>query len=154
MARQTEICYINYYVSGSAAYQVEQKPVKQKATLPKPRRQKKIVVHIDPMATLGIFVASVMFVLMIVGAFRLNSVTQQASQMSDYVVALQNETAQLRNTYEQGYDLEEIRRIAEARGMIPINDAQHVEILIEIPEETQEPTVWESFVTFLTGLFA
>ena len=154
MARQTEICYINYYVSGSAAYQVEQKPVKQKATLPKPRRQKKIVVHIDPMATLGIFVASVMFVLMIVGAFRLNSVTQQASQMSDYVVALQNETAQLRNTYEQGYDLEEIRRIAEARGMIPINDAQHVEILVEIPEETQEPTVWESFVTFLTGLFA
>ena len=154
MARQTEICYINYYVSGSAAYQVEQKPVKQKATLPKPRRQKKIVVHIDPMATLGIFVASVMFVLMIVGAFRLNSVTQQASEMSDYVATLQNETAQLRNTYEQGYDLEEIRRIAEARGMIPINDAQHVEILVEMPEEIQEPTVWESFVTFLTGLFA
>ena len=88
MARQTEIWYINYYVSGSAAYQVEQKPVKQKATLPKPRRQKKIVVHIDPMATLGIFVASVMFVLMIVGAFRLNSVTQQASQMSDFLALL------------------------------------------------------------------
>ena len=154
MARQTEVCYINYYVSGSAAYQVEQKPVKQKATLPKMRRQKKILVHIDPMATLGIFVASVMFVLMVVGAFRLNSVNRQAEQMNNYVLSLQEETAQLRNTYEQGYDLEEIRRIAEARGMIPISDAQHVEILVEIPEETQEPTVWESFVTFLAGLFA
>jgi len=154
MARQTEICYINYYVSGSAAYQVEQKPVKQKAKLPKMRRQKKIVVHIDPMATLGIFMACVMFVLMIVGAVRLGSVQQQSELMSSYVSLLQDETAQLRATYEQGYDLEEIRQIAEARGMIPIEDAQQVQIRVEIPEVTEEPTVWESFVTFLTGLFA
>ena len=25
---------------------------------------------------------------------------------------------------------------------------------VEIPEEIQEPTIWESFVTFLAGLFA
>ena len=154
MARQTEICYINYYVSGSAAYQVEQKPVKQKAKLPKMRRKKRIVVHVDPMATLGIFVASVMFVLMIAGAVRLNSVYQQTEQMSNYVSALQEETAQLRVTYEQGYDLEEIRQIAEARGMIPISEAQQVQIQVDVSEETQEPTAWESFVTFLTGLFA
>lgn len=154
MARQNEICYINYYVSGSAAYQVEQKPVKQKAKLPKMRRKKRIVVHVDPMATLGIFVACVMFVLMVVGAVRLGAVRQQAEQMSNYVSQLQNETAQLRAEYEQGYDLEEIRKIAEARGMIPIEDAQQVQIRVEIPEMTEEPTVWESFVTFLTGLFA
>ena len=154
MARQNEICYINYYISGSAAYQVEQKPVKQKAKLPRMRRKKKIVVHVDPMATLGIFVACVMFVLMVVGAVRLGAVRQQAEQMNDYVSQLQNETAQLRTTYEQGYDLEEIRAIAEARGMIPIEDAQQVQIRVEIPEETEEPTAWESFVTFLTGLFA
>ncbi len=154
MARQNEICYINYYVSGSAAYQVEQKPVKQKAQLPKMRRKKKTVVHIDPMATLGICVACVMFVLMIAGAVRLGSVQQQSEQMSSYISLLQDETAQLRTTYEQGYDLEEIRQIAEARGMIPISDAQQVQIRVEIPEVTEEPTVWESFVTFLTGLFA
>lgn len=154
MARQTEVCYINYYVSGSAAYQVEQKPVKQKVALPKPCRQKKIVVHVDPMATLGIFVACVMFVLMIVGAVRLSAVRQKAEEMSNYVSYLQQETAQLRATYEQGYDLEEIRQIAEARGMIPMSQAQQVQIRVELPEETQEPTVWESFVTFLAGLFA
>lgn len=154
MARQTEVCYINYYVSGSAAYQVEQKPVKQKARLPKQRRQKKIVVHIDPMATLGIFVACVMFVLMIAGAVRLNGVQQQAEQMSSYVSYLQQETEQLRATYEQGYDPEEIRQIAETQGMVSAENAQRVEITVEIPEEIQEPTIWESFVTFLTGLFA
>lgn len=154
MARQNEICYINYYVSGSAAYQVEQKPVKQKAKLPKMRRKKKIVVHVDPVATLGIFVACVMFVLMVAGAVRLGAVQKQAEQMRDYVSYLQEETAQLRATYEHGYDLEEIRQIAEARGMIPVADAQQVQIRVEIPETTEEPTVWESFVTFLTGLFA
>ena len=154
MARQTEVCYINYYVSGSAAYQVEQKPVKQKARLPKQRRQKKIVVHIDPMATLGIFVACVMFVLMIAGAVRLNGVQQQAERMSNYVSYLQQETEQLRATYEQGYDPEEIRQIAETQGMVSAENAQRVEITVEIPEEIQEPTIWESFVTFLTGLFA
>ena len=154
MARQNEICYINYYVSGSAAYQVEQKPVKQKAKLPKQRRQKKIVVHVDPMATLGIFVACVMFVLMIAGAVRLNMIQQKAERMSNYISYLQEETAELRVTYEQGYDLEEIRQIAEAKGMIPLSQAQQVEIRVEIPEETQEPTAWENFVTFLTGLFA
>lgn len=154
MARQTEVCYINYYVSGSAAYQVEQKPVKQKARLPKQRRQKKIVVHIDPMATLGIFVACVMFVLMVAGAVRLNGVQQQAEQMSSYVSYLQQETEQLRATYEQGYDPEEIRQIAETQGMVSAENAQRVEITVEIPEEIQEPTIWESFVTFLTGLFA
>lgn len=154
MARQNEICYINYYVSGSAAYQVEQKPVKQKAKLPKMRRQKRIVVHVDPIATLGIFVACVMFVLMIAGAVRLSAVQKQAMQMSNYVSYLQQETAQLSATYEQGYDLEEIRRIAETRGMVPIENAQRVQIRVEIPEVTEEPTAWESFVTFLTGLFA
>lgn len=154
MARQTEICYINYYVSGSAAYQVEQKPVKQKATLPKPRRQKKIVVHIDPMATLGILVAGVMFVLMIAGAVRLNTVRQKADQMANYVAVLQEENAQLQAAYEQGYDLDEVRQIAEAQGMIPMSEAQRVEIQITIPEEVQEPSAWDNFITFLTGLFA
>ena len=154
MARQAEIRYVNFYMSGSAAYDIEPRPIKKEVKLPKQRRKGKIVLHIDPMAVLGIFVASVMFVLMIVGAVRLGIAQNKADEMEKYVQTLQTRNAELRAEYEQGYDLEEIRQIAEARGMIPISEAKQVTIPMVVPEETAEPGIWESFMTFLTGLFA
>ena len=154
MARQTEIRYVNFYMAGSAAYQVEPRFVKKEVKLPKQRRKGKIVLHVDPMAILGICVAFVMFILMIVGAVRLGIAEKQANQMTNYVHTLQAQNAELRAEFEQGYDLEEIRQIAEARGMIPISEAQQVSIQLVVPEEVKEPGAWESFVTFLTGLFA
>ncbi len=155
MARRAEIQYINYYMSGSAAYQLETNPIKKNhAPQPKKRNQKKIVLHIDPMALAGIAVALVMFVLLIAGVVRLCAVQQQANQMRAYVVQLQQENANLHETYKAGYDLEEIRQIALARGMIPASQAQQVQLQVTLPETPQEPTAWENFVTFLTGLFA
>ena len=154
MARETEIRYISYYMVGSAAYDVEPRSIKKEVKLPKQRRKGKIVLHVDPMAVMGICVAFVMFVLMIVGAVRLGIAQKQADRMANYVVSLQAQNAELREEYERGYDLEEIRQIAEARGMIPISEAQQVSIQIVLPETAKEPTAWESFVTFLTGLFA
>ncbi len=154
MARQTEIRYVNFYMAGSAAYQVEPRFVKKEVKLPKQRRKGKIVLHVDPMAILGICVAFVMFILMIVGAVRLGIAENQANQMANYVHTLQAQNAELRAEFEQGYDLEEIRQIAEARGMIPISEAQQVSIQLVLPQEAEQPSAWESFVTFLTGLFA
>lgn len=154
MARKTEVCYISYYMAGSAAYQVEPKPRKKEVKLPKQRRKQRMVLYVDPVAILGIFVAFVMFILMIAGAVRLNSTHKRADQMANYVTTLQAQNQELRTQYEQGYDLEEIRQIAEARGMIPISQAQQVHIQVSVPEEVQEPSAWESFMTFLTGLFA
>jgi len=93
-------------------------------------------------------------VLMIVGAVRLSNAQNQAQRMSQYVVSLQQTNAQLRSTYEQGWDEEEIRQIAEARGMIPASEATKVTVSLNVPQQEKTPSAWESFVTFLTGLFA
>ena len=156
MARETEVRYISYYMVGSAACQVEPFDYRRKkeVKLPKQRRSKKIVLHVDPAAVLGIVVAFTMFVLMIAGAIRLSIITQKAERMGDYVATLQAENEQLRATYEAGFDLEEIRQIAEARGMVKAEQAQQVQVHLSVPQEVQAPSAWENFLTFLTGLFA
>ena len=45
-------------------------------------------------------------------------------------------------------------QIASAMGMIPKEQAQHIEITVEVPEMEKEPTAWENFCTFLADLFA
>ena len=42
------------------------------------------------------------------------------------------------------YDPEEIRQIASAMGMIPKEEAQHIEITVEVPPVEKEATAWES----------
>lgn len=156
MARKTQVQYINFYTAGSAAiaYEPAHTPKKQEAKLPRPRRQKRIRVCVDPMAVLGICVAVVMLVMMTAGLVRLNTAQTQASQMAGYVERLNTENAQLRATYEAGYDSDEIYQIATAMGMVPADQAQHVTIQVNVPEAQSEPTAWENFCVFLTGLFA
>jgi len=156
MARRMDIQYVNFYSAGSEAVKFEPKPMAKKAEvkLPKPRRKKHILIHVDPLAIMGICVASLLLVCMVVGAIQLRSAQQEAAQMQSYVQTLQARNDALRQTYEAGYDLEEIRQIALTRGMIPIEQAEHVYIQVTTPEVPEEPTAWESFVTFLTGLFA
>ena len=58
--------------------------------------------------------------------------------------------------YEKNHDAaSSVARMTGATAICcDVADAQQVQIRVEIPETTEEPTVWESFVTFLTGLFA
>ena len=59
--------------------------------------------------------------------------------------------------YREGYDLEEIREIALAMGMVPMEQLETVQIsvpVVEAEEQAQEPSGWEAFCTFLAGLFA
>ena len=155
MARETEVRYISYYMVGSAACQVEPFDYRKKEVkLPKQRKKKRIVLYVDPMAVLGIVVAFTMFILMIAGIVRLSLLTNEAQRMGDYAATLQVQNEALRETYEAGYDLEEIRQIAQARGMVPVEEAQQVQIRLRVPPQVEEPSAWESFLTFLTGLFA
>ncbi len=154
MARKTEVRYVNFYTAGSAAYQYEPLPKKQ-VVLPKPKtkRQKKIVLRLDPVVVVGVCVAFVMLIMMIVGLFQLGAAQQQAKQMERYVALLQDKNEDLEKTYYDGFDPEEIRQIATAMGMIPVEQAPKV--YISVPQETvEEPTVWENIYVFLTGLFA
>ncbi len=156
MARQPEIRYINAYVSGSMAYQLEAEPVrrKKKVTLPKMRREKKTVIALDPVAVGGIAVAVVMLVLLLVGFVRLQSARTDVRSLENYVSSLEQQNQQLQDTYSSGYDLEEIEKIALAMGLVPASQVQQISVEVTIPHEVAEPTAWENFCAFLTGLFA
>ena len=155
MARKTEVRYVNFYTVGSAAYQFDPQPLpKKKVTLPKPRRQKKILIHLDPVVALGFCATAVLVIMMIVGLVRLGTAQKQADEMSTYLAALQEENVKLEETYRAGFDPEEIRQIATAMGMIPLEQAQTVEIYVPAEEPVSEPGLFESFWLFLTGLFA
>lgn len=156
MARQPEILYINAYVSGSTAFQMEAAPVRKKkrVKLPKMHQEKKRAIPVDPVAIGGIVVAVVMLVLLLVGFVRLQNARAEVIALENYVSALENKNQQLQNTYSSGYDLEEIERIALAMGLVPSSQVPQISLEIEIPHETPAPTAWESFCAFLTGLFA
>lgn len=155
MARQPQVQYINYYTAGSAAYRYEE-PIRRKAEvqLPKPRRKKRIIIKVDPVAVFGLCMAVVMLVMMICGVRDLVIARQQQDQMASYVQRLQDENTRLQAEYEQGYDLDEIYEIATAMGMIPVEQAQHIQVSVAAVEEEKEPSGWENFCMFLTGLFA
>ena len=156
MARQPEIQYINAYVAGSAAYKIENAPVRKrkKVQLPKQMRAKKTIVAFEPIAVSGILVASLLLVLMVVGIFQLNGIHQEQIALEKYVSNLQKENDVLSERYAAGYDLEEIERIALAMGMVPSSQVPHINLDVVVPEVVAEPTAWESFCMFLTGLFA
>lgn len=155
MANQTDVRYINAYVSGSMAYMTQPKPVRKKvAVMPKFRIQKELVIAIDPVAIFGIVVAVAMAIVLLVGFMTLNQANEEARVMEAYVNSLQEQNAQLQDTYDNGYDLEQVRQIALAMGMVSVEDVPHISIEVNVPQEEVKPTAWENFCTFLTGLFA
>ena len=155
MAKQPDIQYINAYVSGSVAYKVEKKDEKKKVVLPKMRKKKRIVLRVDPAAGMGICVAAGLLVLLCVGFFRLRAAQAETRALADYVSSLQEEKQSLEAQYRAGYDLAEIEEIAKTMGFVPIGDVQKIEISVALPPEpVEEVTVWQSFRTFLAGLFA
>ena len=156
MAQKTKVQYINFYTSGSAAYQYEPEIVRAKpeVKLPKPRRQKRILIKVDPVAVFGVCVAVVLLVMMISGVCQLATAWQRQAEMASYVQRLEAENTQLRETYEQGYDLDEIYEIATAMGMIPAEQAERIQVQVPQMELAEEPSGWENFCMFLSGLFA
>ena len=155
MASQTDVRYINAYVSGSMAYMTQPKPVRKKiAVMPKFRIEKEMVIAFDPVAVFGIVVAVAMAIVLLTGFMTLNQVNEEARAMESYVTSLQEQNAQLQDTYDNGYDLEQVRQIATSMGMVSVEDVPHITISVTVPEEEAQPSAWETFCTFLTGLFA
>jgi hypothetical protein len=156
VARKAEVRYINFYSVGSSAYKLDAMPApkKQAASIPMQRKAKKILLKVDPIALAGVFLAFVMLIMMVVGLFQLGSAKRQATQMQSYVRQLEAENRALDAQYRAGFDPDEIRQIATQMGMVPIEQAQKIQITVPVTEPVQEPTVWETVYTFLVGLFA
>ena len=159
MERKPDIQYVHqFYVYGSEAAALELKPVRKKRRpkimLPVPQIRKDFLIRFDVASVCGILVACVMMVLMTAGLYQLSETRQEYAQMESYVISLQNENVTLRDTYEAGYDLDDIREKALALGMIPLEEAQTVAIQVRIPEPEPEPTIWENISWFFRELFA
>ena len=155
MARQPEVRYINHYVSGSLAYEPERRPrTRSKVQLPKVRRQKKWVIPVDPMAVFGIAIAFALMITMFGSLLCWNQTHKEAAALKDYVVHLQEENTKLQHTYKSGFDPEEIREIALNMGMIPVEQAQRIQMQVVIPQVEQEPTGWAAVWAFILGMFA
>ena len=154
MAQHPDVQYIRFYTDGSAAKKVAPIVPLQTIRLPKIKKHKKLVLHIDPVAICGIVMAAVMLVLMTVGAVQLHNTRKELETMSGYVETLKQENASLQTTLSAGYNVAEIERTALALGLVPREQVKHV--TIELPAEAteKEPNSWEQFYTFLTGLFA
>ncbi len=157
MAQQPDIQYISFYMDGSTAKKLERRVLHDaQAPIPRYRKAARKVISIDPVAIVGIAASVIMLVAMLVGLGQYESYVQKSAQMSQYIDQLQQENAQLQKTYDEGYDLEKIREIAEAVGMVPAENVEHIHVDVQLPEpEPQpEPTLWEKTMAFLAGLFA
>ena len=155
MARKPDIQYVRYYTDGSAARQLEvYSPRKNKTAAPRPKKQKGYVIYVDPLAVGGILLAAVMLVMMLVSSIQLAVARQELSTAQAYVTTLTQSNEQLRRTYDEGYDLEEVEKSALALGMIPISQATTIYVDVEEEEIVEEPTFWERVSMKLAELFA
>jgi ABC-type molybdate transport system substrate-binding protein len=89
-----------------------------------------------------------------VGYFRLQEAKQEAYALQNYVATLQAENAELKDTYASSYDAEEVRSIATAMGMVPVEQIETIMLEVNVPQLREEPTSWQAFCAFLAGLFA
>ena len=154
MAQRTDIQYIRFYTDGSAARKAAPVSYVEPRKKPKTKKQKATVIYIDPLAVVGIAAAAVLLIMMVVGLVGFYNAQHQMQVMESYVQDLTQQNQQLQEEYKAGYDLEEIRKIAEALGMVPKEDVESIIINIPAPEPQPEPTFWEKVGTFLSGLFA
>ena len=161
MARQPDIQYVQFYTAGSAARKVEVKrqpqrptPAPQVQTRPGVRRSRRKIIRIDPIAVCAMAVAAFLLLTMAIGMIQLGAVNDEAVRMDNYVTQLQAETAKLRAEYKSGYDLDDIEEKALEMGLVPESQVEHITIRVQHPQPEPEPTAWDEFVLFLTGLFA
>ena len=154
MTQRLDVQYVRFYTDGSAARKVAPVAPIETMKLPKIKKQKKIVLHVDPASVAAIFMAAVMLVLMLVGVTQLRRVREEAIVMEAYVQTLRSQNQELNDTFEDGYDLEQIEKTALALGLVPQDQVRHVTVRAPEMVEEETPGAWESFYIFLTGLFA
>ena len=105
MARQLDVQYVRFYTEGSAARNVAPSVTRKTQSLPKlPRKKRRIIVPVDPVAIAGILMAGIMLILMTVGMVELGRAQTEAAQMEAYVQTLRQENETLQTTFDDGYD--------------------------------------------------
>jgi len=156
MVRHPNIEYIDkFYVHGSEAKVIEFAPNQSKAktTLPKPVREKKTTIEVDPLALCGIVVAMVMLLVMVVGLVDFKAAVEENTAVAEHLDTLRNENITLEYQYRNSYDAAEVEETVKALGMIPAEQAPVIALTVTVPEQPQEYTRWGDFLWSLSCLF-
>lgn len=157
MVKKPEIQYIDkFYVHGSEARVLELKPRRRliKTVLPLSAPDKTIKIGIDPVAICGVVVAVALMVALVLGTVQYVRVCRDYRAMMDYVVSVQNENVELRESYRSKVDLAAVEARALELGMIPMEQADKITIRVEQPVPEPEQTIWDEIEWFCRGLFA
>ena len=156
MASKPEIQYIQFYIDGSAAKQLD--PVTPEKSQPKPAKKPKTHlkrIYIDPVAIIGIVVSAMLLITMTVGVFRLKQANEQQRAMHLCVAQLRLENRDLQEDYTNTINLDKVHQQAMALGMVPASEAKVNTILLSAPQAEEAPvTLWQQVSTFLASLFA
>lgn len=155
MTQRMQAQYVQFYISGSSAMQLNTvAPKKAEPMLQTEHRmQKRIRIFVDPVALFSMVVALCMIITIFIGMGHLEKAQKEVQQMEQYVVYLQHQHKNIKAEYSSMYNLEDIEKTALALGMVPAEEVDHFYIDVTEPV-VEEPTIWESVGTFLTGLFA
>ena len=157
MVKKPEIQYIDkFYVHGSEARVLELKPKRRiiKTVLPLSVPDKTIKIGVDPVAICGVVVAVALMVALVLGTVQYVQVCREYRAMMDYVVTVQNENVELRESYRSKVDLAAVEARALELGMIPIEQANKITIRVVQPVPEPEQTIWDEIEWFCKGLFA
>ncbi len=157
MVRNPDIEYIDkYYVHGSEAKVIEFAPNKRtpQTTLPKPLREKKISIEIDPVAVCGLVVAVVMLIVMAVGLVDFRAACEENRIVSEKLQELRDDNVMKQYTYYTKLDMEYVEDSAKAMGMVSASEAPVIAITVSVPEAEEAYTPWGDFLWSLSCLFA
>ena len=154
MARKYNDRYVRFYTYGSAAVKVADP--RRAASLPKEQKaQKRKPIPFDPFAFAGNVVAVFMAILMIVGFCQVAATNAKVRELETQLVVLEQQEQMLLEKYYGSFDLDEIRVAAESMGMIPAEEAVHVQVRVNAPHvEVQQLSWWDNLVANLRQFFA
>lgn len=153
MAKRNDIQYIRYYTPGTAVPKtVRQTNTKHLPDGPAPAQERKSI-PVDPVSMVGTVVSVLLLVCMLVGLFQLHGISAQIREAESRIAVLKAENAMLDEEFRSSYDLEEIRVAASALGMIPEEEALHVNVRVEVPVQQEEPGWLEQMFLDFKALF-
>ena len=157
MAAKPEIQYVGqFYVYGSEAKKLEPKRQEKKknTVLEQPKTEQTRVISVDPVALIGLVVATAMLICLAVCAVQISETWQEYEAVSNYMAQLMMENASLKHEYVNSYDIAEVEATALALGMIPATEAQTIILPVQIPTAEPGPSFWDELEWFVQGLFA
>lgn len=153
MAQKAKIQYVGY-VFGSAAPELAPAPKKAKFKLPKVHLEHFQEIYVDPLALVGMVMAVALLVMLLVGVIQLNNAWEAHNQMAERLDSVKIHNTELTHAYTTSRNLEAARETAENFDMVPSSEVEHIKVHVKVPKTTPEPTKWDDFVWFLSGLFA